>query len=68
MPQPLQTQLEITPTHKLMLAAARSMLGDLQIKADRAAQRVTLKQDDKIEEYSYEQLITIAEQFFPFGD
>jgi hypothetical protein len=48
-----------------MLAAAQSMLGDLQIKVDRTAQRVTIKQNDQIEGYSYEQLATIAEQLFP---
>lgn len=60
-----KTLLELSPTNKLMLAAAQSMLGDLQIKVDRTAQRVTIKQNDQIEGYSYEQLATIAEQLFP---
>jgi len=61
-----QTELHLSPTNKLMLSAAKSMLGDLQIKVDRAAQRVTIKQEDKVEEYSYEQLADLAEQLFPW--
>jgi hypothetical protein len=51
-----------------MLSAAKSMLGDLQIKVNRAAQLITIKREDQIEEYSYEQLATIAEQLFPWGN
>ena len=57
--------LPLSPTNKIMLAAAKSMLGDLQIKVDRAAQLVTMKQNGQTQEYSYEQLATIAEQLFP---
>jgi hypothetical protein len=64
--QPQSKPLELSATNKLMLAAAKSMLGNLQIKADRAAQRVKIKQDDKIEEYSYEQLAELGEQLFPW--
>ena len=42
------------------------MLGDLQIKVDHTAQHVTIKQDDKVEEYSYEQLAKLTEQLFPW--
>lgn len=60
-------KVPLSPTHKLMLSAAKAMLGDLQIKVDQAAQRVTVKQNGQIEEYTYEQLATIAEQLFPWN-
>lgn len=61
-------KLALSPTNKLMLAAASSMLGDLQVKVDHTAQHVTVKQNDQVEGYSYEQLASIAEQLFPWRD
>lgn len=57
--------MQLSPQHKLMLAAVRSMLGELKIKVDRERQLVTINQNSRTENYTYEQLATIAEQLFP---
>lgn len=59
--------VELTGSQKLMLSAAKSMLGDLRVRVDRESQVVYLKQDEEVKEYTYEQLAVLAESLFPWS-
>jgi hypothetical protein len=57
--------VQLTPVQKLMLASAKSLLGDFTVKVDREKKIVHTKQDGEVRSYTYEQLADIAEQLFP---